>query len=129
MGRDLDDAVLAATNRGLAQNQGLVNIVTLSFMCENLPNLDTFTRTDGMCVLYKKEGNVWKDLGHTEVIMDSLSPKWVKNFEVPYHFEKREYYKVVVYDIDDFKNLNNFEGHDLAGEIEFAIHEVVTAAN
>ena len=51
MGRDLDDAVLAATNRGLAQNQGLVNMVSLSFMCENLPNLDTFTRTDGMVVL------------------------------------------------------------------------------
>jgi len=104
-------------------------MVNLSFMCENLPNLDTFTRTDGMVVLFKKEGNLWKELGKTEVIMDSLNPKWVKNFEVPYHFEKREYYKAVVYDIDDFKNLGNFEGHDLAGELEFAIHEVVTAAN
>lgn len=56
MGRDLDDAVLAATNRSIAQNQGLVNIVALSFQCNNLPNLDTFTRTDGMCVLFKKEG-------------------------------------------------------------------------
>ena len=56
MGRDLDDAVLAATNRSIAANQGLVNIVALSFQCENLPNLDTFTRTDGMCVLHKKEG-------------------------------------------------------------------------
>lgn len=104
-------------------------MVTLSFMCENLPNLDTFTRTDGMVVLFKKEGNLWKELGKTEVIMDNLNPKWVKNFEVPYHFEKREYYKAVVYDIDDFKNLGNYEGHDLAGELEFAIHEVVTAAN
>ena len=31
MGRDLDDAVLAATNRSIANNQGLVNIVALSF--------------------------------------------------------------------------------------------------
>ena len=31
MGRDLDDAVLAATNRSIAANQGLVNIVALSF--------------------------------------------------------------------------------------------------
>lgn len=51
MGRDLDDAVLAATNRSIAANQGLVNFVALTFSCENLPNLDTFTRTDGMCVL------------------------------------------------------------------------------
>ena len=61
--------------------------------------------------------------------MDSLSPQWVKNFEVAYHFEKREYYKIVVYDIDDFNNVNNYSGHDLVGELEFAIHEVVTAAN
>jgi hypothetical protein len=51
MGRDLDDAVLAATNRSIAANQGLVNIVALSFQCADLPNLDTFTRTDGMAVL------------------------------------------------------------------------------
>ena len=94
-----------------------------------MPNLDTFTRTDGMCVLFKKEGTQWREIGKTEVIMDNLNPKWVKNFEVPYHFEKREHYKVVVYDIDDFNNLGNFGSHDLAGELEFAIHEVVTAAN
>jgi len=55
-GRDLDDAVLAATNRSMVQNQGLVSIVALSFQCNNLPNLDTFTRTDGMCVLFRREG-------------------------------------------------------------------------
>lgn len=82
-----------------------------------------------MCVLYQKAGTVWRELGKTEVIMDSLSPQWVKNFEVAYHFEKREYYKIVVYDIDDFNNVNNYSGHDLVGELEFAIHEVVTAAN
>lgn len=82
-----------------------------------------------MCVLFKKEGNMWKEIGKTEVIMDNLDPKWVKNFEVPYHFEKREYYKVTVYDIDDFNNLNNYAGHDCVGSLEFAIHEVVTAAN
>lgn len=82
-----------------------------------------------MVVLSKKEGNMWREVGKTEVIMDNLDPKWVKNFEVAYHFEKREYYKVVVYDIDDFNNLNNYSGHDVVGSIEFAIHEVVTAAN
>lgn len=58
LGRDLDDAVLVATNRIISDraNQGLVNFVALTFSCENLPNLDTFTRTDGMCVLSKKEG-------------------------------------------------------------------------
>ena len=126
-GKDLDDAVLAACNKSIAAGNGLVNIVSLSFACENLPNLDTFTRTDGMIVLYAKTGNVWNKLGQSEVIMDNLAPAWVKSFEVQYHFEKREYYKVVVYDIDDFNNLGNYAGHDLVGEVEFALHEVVTA--
>ena len=33
----------------------------------------------------------------------------------------------MVYDIDDFENINNYAGHDLVGELEFALHEVVTA--
>ena len=53
IGRDLDDAVLAATNHYL--DGGAANLSTflnLSVECQNLPNLDTFTRTDAMCVLY-----------------------------------------------------------------------------
>lgn len=46
---------------------------------------------------------------------------------MPYHFERRDSYKVVVYDIDDFNNLDNYAGHDLVGEIQFALHEVVTS--
>ena len=62
-GRDLDDAVLAATNKSIENTAGLVNVVSLTFACEDLPNLDTFTRTDGMVVLYQKNGNLWTKLG------------------------------------------------------------------
>ena len=61
--------------------------------------------------------------------MDTLDPEWVKSFQVQYYFEKREYYKAVVYDVEDFNKPNNFESHDLVGEIEFSLHEVVTAPN
>ena len=60
VGRDLDEAVLAATNKGLEAAAGLVNTVSLSFQGVDLPNLDTFTRTDGIAVLYKKEATTWK---------------------------------------------------------------------
>jgi hypothetical protein len=49
--------------------------------------------------------------------------------EVQYFFEKREYFKVVIYDVDDEKNINNYAGHDLVGSVEFGIHEIVTAPN
>lgn len=80
-----------------------------------------------MVVLYKQTGNQWYKIGMTEVIMDNLDPTWVKSFDVQYHFEQRENYKVEVYDVDDMNNLNNFAGHDHVGTLEFALHEVVTA--
>lgn len=51
VGQDLDEAVLAATNQAI-NNEGLMNLISLSLKCENLPNMDTFTRSDAMCVLY-----------------------------------------------------------------------------
>jgi len=123
----LDDAVLAAVNQSINAGQsGLVQTISLSFACENLPNLDTFTRTDGLVFFYKQVGNQWQKLGMTEVIMDNLNPAWVKSFDVQYHFEKRENYKVEVYDVDDMNNLNNIKGHDYVGGCEFSVHEVVT---
>ena len=65
-------------------------------------------------------------IGMTEVIMDNLNPEWVKQIDVQYNFEVREIYKVEVYDIDDFNNLNNFSSHDHVGSLEFSLHEVVT---
>jgi len=59
-----------------------VNTIRLSFACKELPNLDTFTRTDGMCVLFKQTGNQWMKIGMTEVIMDNLNPEWVKQIDV-----------------------------------------------
>lgn len=58
--------------------------------------------------------------------MDNLDPEWVKCFDVPYKFEEQQLFKVVVYDIDDFQNLKAWDKHDLVGELEFTLHEVVT---
>jgi len=80
-----------------------------------------------MAVLYEKRGNMWQMLGMTEVIMDNLDPEWVKCFDVPYKFEEQQLFKVIVYDIDDFQNLKAWDKHDLVGELEFTLHEVVTA--
>ena len=80
-----------------------------------------------MVVLYRQAGSTWHKIGKTEVIMDNLNPSWIKSFDVQYHFEQRENYKVEVYDVDDFNNLDNFASHDKVGSAQFALHEVVTA--
>jgi len=59
LGQDLDDAVLAATNNMIDGQAGLSQMLRLTFGCKDLPNLDTFTRTDGMLILYEKKGNMW----------------------------------------------------------------------
>ena len=50
---------------------------------------------------------MWNKIVMTEVIMDNLNPVWVKSLQVQYNFEVTETYKVEVYDVDDFQNLNN----------------------
>ena len=89
-GRDLDDAVLAATSDMLEGQNHLSQTLRLTFACKKLPNMDTFTRTDGMAVLYEKRGRMEHLLGMTEVIMDNLDPEWVKCFDVPYKFEEQQ---------------------------------------
>jgi hypothetical protein len=51
--------------------------------------MDTFTRTDGMAVLYEKRGRLWSLIGMTEIIMDNLDPEWVQCFDVRYSFEEQ----------------------------------------
>ena len=54
VGNDLDEALIVASTQDF--NKTRTNTAMLSFSCFNLPNLDTFSRTDGMCILYKKKG-------------------------------------------------------------------------
>jgi hypothetical protein len=51
VGSDIDAAALAATNFGGAG--GLTQKVNISFSCNTLPNMDTFSESDPFCILYK----------------------------------------------------------------------------
>jgi len=70
-----------------------------------------------MVVLHEKRGAMWAMVGMTEVIMDNLSPEWVKCFDVPYKFEEKQVFRATVYDIDDFSNLTAYDRHDFVGDL------------
>jgi hypothetical protein len=57
----IDDAVLESIKNGISLNSkaALKQVVQLSFALENLPNLDTFSKTDAFIILYelKKQGS------------------------------------------------------------------------
>lgn len=71
--------------------------------------------------------NTWYEVGRTEIIKDSLNPEFIKNFQVEYRFEERQRFKIKVFDVDDFSDKAPLEKHDFIGELEFMLHEVVTA--
>ena len=121
-GRDIDSAVLAATN---FSGTGLAQRLQLSFKCNDLINMDTFSKSDPFVVFYQQKGNMWQKLGQTEIIHDNLNPEWVQKIQAEFHFEQNDKYKVEVYDSDDDK-AKNLSAHDFIGALEFTLHEVVT---
>ena len=94
------------------------NKLSIGFKCENLPNMDTMSYSDPFCVLFKQSGNMWQQIGKTEIIHDNLNPEFVTKTMVDFHFEQQEVFKVEVYDSDDDK-AKNLNAHDFIGALEF----------
>lgn len=101
----------------------------ITLKAEKLPNLDTFSKTDGMAVLFEKKNEQWQLVGMTEVISDCLDPEWVTPFQVEYRFEEMQQFKVTIYNMDDPNDIKGWASKQIVGESYFHLHEVVTAEN
>ena len=64
-----------------------VQKLQLAFECETLENKDTFSKSDPILFMYKKNGSQWLKIGQTEVIHDNLNPKFVTKIPCQYNFE------------------------------------------
>ena len=121
LGKDINDAVLAATQFG--QRGGLRQQVKLSFSCKDLPNMDVMSRSDPFCILYKMVNKRWQKIDRTEVIHDNLNPEFVKKIVAEFYFERQEKFKVEVYDVDDDTKVDtDLSAHDFIGSLEFELH-------
>jgi hypothetical protein len=80
-------------------------------------------------VLYSIDGNRKTKIGETEVIADSLDPKWVKAIEVDFYFEAQQQFRVELYDADDPIKLHDLSQHDFIGGYDFTLSKVVSAKN
>lgn len=69
----------------------------------------------------------WAYIDRTEIIPESLNPKFVKTFIVSYNFEKKQKLKFEIYDIDDFDQIENLERQEFIGVVECEIHDIVCA--
>ncbi len=63
-----------------------------SSISRKLIDMDVFSKSDPICVLFVKEfGNDrWKEFGRTEIVWNNLNPNWVKKFVMNYYFEEAQ---------------------------------------
>merc|ERR1711913_8166 len=100
--------------------------VEISISCNQLEDMDVFSKSDPFCVLYVKDSKSkqWHCFGKTETIDNTLEPHFEKKFILTYKFEERQLLKFEVYDSDS--DSANLEDHDLIGSMECSLGEVVT---
>ncbi|CAA3008838.1 BONZAI 1 [Olea europaea subsp. europaea] len=115
--------------------QGLYSQIELSLSASNLRDRDVLSKSDPMAVLYIKgrDGSI-QELGRTEVVLNSLNPKWIKKYNLTYNFETVQYLVFRLYDVDtqfhhtDVKDLK-LEEQQFLGEATCALSQIVTKSN
>ena len=103
--------------------------VELSISGRNLLDLDTFSKSDPMCVVYSKNhgqgGHIWKEIGRTECINNNLNPKFATKINLHYTFEQQQLMRFEVYDIDS--DSSDLRDHDFIGLAECSLGRIVAA--
>ncbi|XP_070784147.1 copine-3-like [Enoplosus armatus] len=99
--------------------------VELTISCENLMDMDIFSKSDPLCALYiNTKGSHWYEFGRTEMILNCLNPKFAKKFVIDYYFEMVQRLRFCVYDIDN--NTYNLSDDDFLGELECTLGQIVS---
>jgi len=104
-----------------------VSVVELSVCCRNLADMDVFSKSDPMCVMYQKQyaNSEFREVGRTEIVWNNLNPNFVKKFVIDYFFEEAQKLRFEVYDADS-KN-PDLSKHDFLGSMECNLGEIVSS--
>ncbi|KAH9363693.1 hypothetical protein HPB48_002028 [Haemaphysalis longicornis] len=102
-----------------------VTKVEISVSCRQLKDMDFFSKSDPMCVLFMRESDSdrWREVGRTETIDNCLNPDFVTKFIVDYYFEERQQLMFKVYDIDSPSV--DLQNHDFLGQASCTLGELV----
>ncbi|KAM3860301.1 copine-3-like [Diretmus argenteus] len=104
-----------------------VTKVMLSVSCENLLDMDVFSKSDPMCVLFmNSSGSYWNEVGRTETISNCLSPKFTKTFVIDYYFEMVQKLRFELFDIDS--DSYNLQDADFLGQLECTLGQIVSSS-
>uniref|UniRef100_A0A3B5L281 Copine 3 n=1 Tax=Xiphophorus couchianus TaxID=32473 RepID=A0A3B5L281_9TELE len=105
----------------------LATKVELTIWCENLMDMDVFSKSDPLCALYiSTSGSHWYEVcfGRTEMILNCLNPKFARRFVIDYYFEMVQKLKFCVYDIDN--STYDLSDDDFLGELECTLGQIVS---
>ena len=80
-------------NEDKPNRRGKMNLnvpVKLYISGRNLKNMDMFSKSDPICVVFEKaqDKDEWFEIGRTEFIKDTLDPNFEKSIDLDYFFEK-----------------------------------------
>lgn len=94
---------------------------------ERLADRDVMSKSDPFAVLYIRAARQSKyvELGRTETLKDTVNPRFVSSFELPYAFEQLQELRVAVYDRDSPSS--DLRKHDFIGAAECALAQIVTS--
>nr|XP_008103759.2 PREDICTED: copine-9 isoform X2 [Anolis carolinensis] len=100
--------------------------VELTVSCRNLLDLDTFSKSDPIVILYIQgtADKEWREFGRTEVIDNTLNPDFVRKFVLDYYFEEKQNLRFDVYNVDS-KTCNLPKHKDFLGQVYVALGEVI----
>lgn len=113
----------------------LYSQIELSLSASNLHDREVLSKRDPMAVLYSKgkDGSL-QELGRTEVVLNSVNPRWIAKFKITYQFEMAQNLMFHVYDVDthlhtqDIKMLR-LDEQDFLGEANCTLSDIVTKPN
>ncbi|KAJ4883283.1 Protein BONZAI 2 [Raphanus sativus] len=115
---------------------GLFSQIELSFSASNLRDGDVISKSDAMVVVYTKgrDGITLSELFRSEVVLNSLNPKWIKKLTLSFQFELVQTLLFRVYDIDtQFQNsreeMLKLDEQQFLGEATCALSEIITKSN
>ncbi|KAL5564788.1 hypothetical protein UlMin_027952 [Ulmus minor] len=81
--------------------QGIFSQIELSLSATSLRDRDVFSKSDPMVVIYTKgRDGALAEVGRTEVVLNSVNPKWITKHTITYHFEVVQTLVFSIYDID-----------------------------
>ena len=95
--------------------------VNLFISGRKLKDLDAFSKSDPVCLVFEQINGSWRKIGKTEQIKNNLNPDFQTSFEVPYFFEKVQNYKFVMIDGDGDGD------YDTIGEVETTMGQLMGA--